>query len=523
MAFSRQAYSKGKRRGKRGAIAMPAFDPDRNRGEIYPDPKDPALDYSPFGPEPRKPDLKPRVIMPAKPLGCECGHGDFIQIGPRWVCVNCNPHLTAKQQQTPAREIVTIPASLASDAAGLVAAWELIQAKRAAAGLAALPKITGAKRGPKPKNKKQQPGELDAEFLRRWDIFQAQQLQRRGYTFPPIKCNPSKDDIEGETYTTLANAQNIVKQLRKEDINPEKYIDITFFSHMGIAAARRFSKLGGAWRLYVLAKALDKNGLGMIARDDLKAWLLSLGVNVRTFERWIKQARNYGLIIDVQAQSGEWLLRLVNAGIAGAALNCETAGRRVTMPAGDLIGKGWKARVWSAYMATHNGQPISRDKMQKIVNVAISTQRYRDAQAGRRVKRIRNYAKTKMRGDMLQGLLDFSKHKGIFIDGAGFINWRLPNSYQVKSAFRGGKGRGRKINKIIRSIQATNGLYQMQQALSLENEYNSEIVKLFNRNPKQQKSALKKLAKIDNRKVKDIYQESHTAKTGAVIWTHCPV
>jgi hypothetical protein len=35
---------------------------------------------------------------------------------------------------------------------------------------------------------------------------------------------------------------------------------------------------------------------------------------------------------------------------------------------------------------------------------------------------------------------------------------------------------------------------------------------------------MKKLAKIDNRKVKDIYERSHTVrKSGAVMWKHCPV
>ncbi len=153
--------------------------------------------------------------------------------------------------------------------------------------------------------------------------------------------------------------------------------------------------------------------------------------------------------------------------------------------------------------------------------MAISTQRYRDAQAG--VKRIRNYAKTNMRADMLPGLKDYSNRKGLFIDSEGFINWRLPNSYIYTTALRGGKGRGRIANKIIRSIQSANGLSQVQQALSLQTECNSEAIKLFNRTPAQRKATMKKLAKIDNRKVTDIYEISRTAKNRAVIWTHCPV
>ena len=128
-----------------------------------------------------------------------------------------------------------------------------------------------------------------------------------------------------------------------------------------------------------------------------------------------------------------------------------------------------------------------------------------------------------LKGNQLPGLKETSGRKNIFIDKDGFINWRLPNSYIFTTAVRGGKGRGRIANKIIRNIQTTNGLLQVQQALSLENEYNSEIVKLFNQNPQQAKSAMKKLAKIDNRKVKDIYERDHTARNGAVIWKHLPV
>ena len=312
-----------------------------------------------------------------------------------------------------------------------------------------------------------------------------------------------------------------VNRVSPKQLEASKYPEtVTFYSHMGVAAARRFSGAGGGWRLYVLAKALDPQGLGMIAREDLRNYALFLGVNVRTFERWMNQARNKDLFIDMQSQSGEWLIRLVNPGIAGAALDSESVGRKVSMAAAALIGKGWKARIWAAYDITHNGQPIARGRMLKIVNVAISTQRYRDAQAG--VKRIRNYSKTNLRADMLPGLKDYSTRKGLFIDREGFINWRLPNSYQFTKALRGGKGRGRIANKIIRSIQDVNGLSQVQQALCLETEY-SEAIKLFNRTPAQRKATMKKLAKIDNRKVTDIYEISHTAKNGAVIWTHCPV
>lgn len=461
MANLRRANSKaGKRRNDRAAIVMPSFDPDRGRIDCLV-PKEPPLDYLPTGPEPRRIEKLPNVIEARRPQLCECGSRDFIQIGPRWVCAACSPQARKPQPPAPAREIVTIPESLTSQAAELRKAWELIQAKREAAGLTRGPAITKPRKQP------------------------------------------------------AAKAASLY---------PES---VTFYSHMGVAAARRFSKLGGGWRAYALAKALDPKGTGKIARDDLKGYALSLGVNVRSFERWIKQARNAGLFYtDVQTARGQWMIVMANPGIAAAALQCETVGRCVTLAAADLIGNGWKARVWAAYDAIHNGQPISRERMQKIINVAVSTQRYRDAQAG--VKRVRNFAKSnrKTTPDQLRGLREFEllgNHKGVFIDRAGFINWRLPNSYQYMKALRGGKGRGRKANRIIRAIQSNDGLSNMRQALSYQEEYNREIVTLFNRTPGKRKSSLKKLGKIDNRKVREVYELSHTAPSGAVIWAHCPV
>ena len=309
----------------------------------------------------------PRVIFPSKPLGCECGRGEFIQLGARWVCVNCNPQ-PQQPTRTAAREIVTIPAALANDAAELRKAWELIQQKRAAAGLAPLAEI----------------------------------------------CEPTQPEPQPIEW-------------------PES---VAFYSHMGIAAARRYSKLGGGWRLYVMAKALDPQGLGMIARDDLRDYALFLGVEVRTYQRWMNQARNAGLFIDVQSSGGAWMLRMVNAGIAAAELNCETVGRKVTLPAAELIGNGWKARVWAAYEITHNGQPIARETMQKIVNVAVSTQRYRDVQA--KTKRIKNFATSEIKVNygQLRGMKDTSGRKNIFIDKDGNLSWRLPNSYQYIKALR---------------------------------------------------------------------------------------
>jgi hypothetical protein len=74
---------------------------------------------------------------------------------------------------------------------------------------------------------------------------------------------------------------------------------VSFYAELGVSAARRKSRVGGGWRLYVLAKALDRVGRGSISREDLRRYATSLGVSPRQWERWIAEARHFGLVRDV--------------------------------------------------------------------------------------------------------------------------------------------------------------------------------------------------------------------------------
>jgi hypothetical protein len=294
---------------------------------------------------------------------------------------------------------------------------------------------------------------------------------------------------------------------------------VTFYPVMGIQAARSSSGFGGGWRVYVLAKALDKEGTGNISRELLRDYALSLGVNNRTWQRWITQAREFDLVRDVESVNGEWKLILPNPGVVANSMGCETVGKfKVSMKAADLIGNGWKARIWASYEATYKGKPISRETQQKLVNVPVSTQRYRDAQAG--VKRTRNFAKSTMRGDMLPSVIEYTNHKAVFVSKDGFIYWRLPDARSTNLAFVVGKGRARKVNKILHTLQEQNGLLQMQQALSDASMARS--VRLFNHTHDQRKATERKLAKAENRIIQDVYEALHLAKSGAQLWLHCP-
>lgn len=302
---------------------------------------------------------------------------------------------------------------------------------------------------------------------------------------------------------------------------PEK---VSLYPVMAIQAARRASRVGGGYRLYVLAKALDREGWGNVSRDELRDYALSLGVSVRQFNRWMNEARNFDLVKDWQRKTGEWMLALPSAGAAAFSMGCENVGnRKTTMQAADLIGKGWKARIWAAYEVTHNGKPISRERMQKIVNVPVSTQRYRDAQAG--VVRQQNHAKLKAKADALPMLQDYGKHKGLYVRRDGQIGSRKPDSRYSNIASRGGKGRSKKANKTLHRMQQNDGLSIMRQAFSQDVtpetvSDQSVYIRLFNSTPKQRKATERKIAKLDTR-APDLYEYSHDSKQGSRVWVQC--
>jgi len=179
---------------------------------------------------------------------------------------------------------------------------------------------------------------------------------------------------------------------------PTKYPqDVSFYALMGVHAARRYSRIGGGWRLYVLAKALDGHGreaVGSIDLDDLRAFAQYLGVIPRTWRRWYRQAVQTGLFDPAQTKGGAWRLILPSAGKAAHYMGADDIGRKVEMSAADLLGKGWKANVWAAFEAAR-GLQISRDRLEQMTGVPTSTQRYRDNVA--QVQRTANYAQSDYR------------------------------------------------------------------------------------------------------------------------------
>ncbi len=285
---------------------------------------------------------------------------------------------------------------------------------------------------------------------------------------------------------------------------------------MAIEAARRNSRMGGAFRLWLLARALDTAGAGRVKRDDLRAALVSCGVNPRNWQRWITEARNRDLFTDVQSAAGEWYLVLTGAPRVALSMGLDSVGSRAAINITELFAPGWKAKVFSSW---EDGKQISREQIQKTLNVSRSSQKYRDNQAG--VKRDRNYSKSALKADSLTGIQENTKHKAPFILRDGFIAWRLPDTRHATATRPAGKGRGRKIRTYLHNSQQK-GLSNMRRALS--DGGSSDFIRLFNLTRAQRKQAERKLSKNDTsrKQITELYQRGEACKSGAIFWTHCP-
>jgi hypothetical protein len=263
-----------------------------------------------------------------------------------------------------------------------------------------------------------------------------------------------------------------------------------------LVGLKSFRKSGGgsAWRVVVLSKALDVNGTGKIYRNSLLEFAQFLGINNKTIQRWLTEARKFGVVFDIQSETGEWMLILHSNEKVASIMGCDRKGKSVIMPTKLLVGKKWRANVFGAFENTFNGRLISRKKLAELSGIPESTQRKLDKEAG--VEHTKNYAVSNIHANGYSAVLEFGKRASLFKywDKKTHqlkLGWRLPDSRRFHGA-------------------VTNGSKITLRALSL-----------FNRTDAQYRATVKKLSKSDS-SIHEVYLLSHTSKRGTDIWLHMP-
>lgn len=242
---------------------------------------------------------------------------------------------------------------------------------------------------------------------------------------------------------------------------------IKLWPMLGIASSR--AKMTGGWRLWVLAHALDKPaGSGRVSKNELRGYLDNLGVNRRTQRRWVAQAVKLAIIRDL----GDYYY-LASLGKAAVALGCPRVGLPAKIDPVGLVGQGWKAHVWGAYLATLPRQ-ISQKTKEQITGISPRTQR--NYQRGIKGRKILNIARLNgpKEAAYAAGLKDVLG-KAVYLDDHKRIIQRLPDQWIINGDYAepAPKGRSRIAQKHVNAF-----LYDLEQDPAL-------MLRLFFDDPKE--------------------------------------
>lgn len=250
-----------------------------------------------------------------------------------------------------------------------------------------------------------------------------------------------------------------------------------------------------------MAKNLDTKGMGYVGRELVRSFALFLGVNSRTFDRWLNAARVSGFVSDIQRKTGEWDLVLISHENAANILDHhkEIHTNYISLPAYLLVAKGWKSYVFAAWQAqfTNNGERlVSQKKQFELTGISEQVQRQYNKEAG--VTSKKNYAISNIHANGYNGVLEFSSRAGLFKywdekTHQLYLGWRIPNARTFP-------------------LLGTSGSHKTQRTLSL-----------FNKTVKQYSNSMKALRKQQTNTFNEMYVFFRNSKNGNGLWTHLPL
>ncbi len=248
-------------------------------------------------------------------------------------------------------------------------------------------------------------------------------------------------------------------------------------------------KASGALRLYVLARTLDRAGSGVVDPKELHQAAQALRVRPRTFAAWKSDALRLGIFEVLN----EWTLRVVSQDRVFKLLNCQNVDKTtVIIPLNFLFRKGWRARVWAAYLKAnhHDTNLISQQKLQELTGVSVSAQKN---SLHKHYRSTRQIGVTNEPADKVAMLNEHTspgkyfkfrdKQQGNRVVAA--VN--LPSIKKVSNKTAKTAGRGRRIAILARLARF--GLGCINKPLSNSLQPNKTVTRLFYSTPKQQKRA----------------------------------
>lgn len=248
-----------------------------------------------------------------------------------------------------------------------------------------------------------------------------------------------------------------------------------------IFSAIHHNRPAGAFRLWFIAKHYD-NGNGFIPAKHFRHYLGALGVNEKTFYRWLDQAIELGLINRVSGgpktvyQLAAWEVGKAAAGVSGDLL------RAVMVPINQFIAKGWLSVLWAGYLKHFEGKPISRATLERLTGVPARTQLAYETKAQVRSKA--NFATYGLAPDNLERALEFMPivyRPGHYVTQQGEFRRRLPDTRTAPNEIDlANAGRLKRINQALYKEGSSQPIYR-----------------IYTEGAKQSKQALHRIRKVD--------------------------
>lgn len=217
-----------------------------------------------------------------------------------------------------------------------------------------------------------------------------------------------------------------------------------------------------AGRLWLLLRAIDRDGRGWLDIDDIRAQLATKGAPWRICGwRRLRQLLAEGEGIYWQRHERERLW-LRGAHRVAYALDCERLqGYPVELPVAALLGgiQGVRAAFYGAFHSGRDAKPISRETLRELSGIAERTQRAYD-----RLARVERRANMAVGGRYTQECMEeraWQQGRAVFrfVDvlgkqgrkDAAYVAWHLPNSY--RGAYeRRARGSRKRLNRQLAGL-----------------------------------------------------------------------
>jgi len=225
--------------------------------------------------------------------------------------------------------------------------------------------------------------------------------------------------------------------------NTDPHDRIRIRPRIGLASAKH--KMGGAWRIWAVCRNLDSVGDGAIKKEVLMSFMLSIGVNRKNIDRWIKQAITCEYFKRVvQYEDGTILYLLNSETIVAKKFNLDKVDARyVWIETEKMFEEGWRELVWNAFIAVNiNGKSISRTKIEEMTGY----ERHRQArlEQGQDIETILNLELTNVPASQVEMFRDNGVCAFTY---CGKVAVRLPDTRLTEMVKNiGGKGRSKHVN-----------------------------------------------------------------------------